>query len=142
MTVYLPDIMMNFSPMRALVYRSTPTHLLSADDLAALAFQARALNALDGISGLLIAGSDRFVQLIEGSQEGIDALLERLRADQRHRDLTILIDTIVPRRSTMGWDMELIDGTAIDGGFIGAAHPLFDLLDGGLRQAILTAACG
>ena len=133
---------MNFSPMRALVYRSSPTRTLSSDDLTRLALHAQSLNALDGISGLLIAGPDRYVQLIEGSEEGIEALLDRLRADDRHSGLTIVFDRTVARRSTMGWDMQLIAGGDALGRLDEAELALLDRLDADLRHAVFVAVSG
>jgi len=65
--------------LKTLTYTSRARLDLSAQDLADIHESARHLNALDGITGLLVFDGTRFLQIIEGSEEAIDDLVERLR---------------------------------------------------------------
>ena len=49
------------------------------------------------------------MQLIEGSQEGIERLMIRIKRDTRHYDVQVLEDGPVPHRSFSGWSMAFLD---------------------------------
>ncbi|MBN8807619.1 MAG: BLUF domain-containing protein [Sphingomonas sp.] len=93
--------------MRQLVYRSitTASSGLAADDCAAIAKGAYVRNGIDGISGLLFADGDTFVQAIEGEDGAVEALVARLKVDPRHGELDVLIDRIITVRDFGGWSM-------------------------------------
>jgi hypothetical protein len=91
-----------------LTYTSRARLDLGDEDLAAIHQTARHLNALDGITGLLLFDGSRFLQIIEGSESAIDNLVERLRMDRRHSAFEIRDERFVDRRSFSGWSMELL----------------------------------
>lgn len=95
-------------PIRSLIYVSDARPGLTADDLDRIHHAARNLNALDGITGLLVFNGERFMQIIEGTGEAIEDLLARLRRDPRHLNLWVRSDTIVPEKSFRDWTMELV----------------------------------
>ena len=76
--------------------------------LAAIHQTARHLNALDGISGLLLFDGSRFLQIVEGVEGAIDNLVERLRMDARHSAFEVRDERYVERRSFPDWSMELV----------------------------------
>lgn len=93
--------------LKSLTYTSFARLDLTADDLAAIQRTARELNALDGISGLLIYNGTHFAQIIEGSRSAIDDLAERLRRDPRHSGLEVRDERALEQRSFPDWTMEL-----------------------------------
>ncbi|QNP48690.1 BLUF domain-containing protein [Diaphorobacter aerolatus] len=48
---------------------------------------ARELNAIRGITGLLVFDGESFAQYVEGARQSIEALRLALMADRRHTDL-------------------------------------------------------
>jgi hypothetical protein len=94
--------------LKSLTYTSLATLDLTADDLEAIHRSARELNALDGITGLLIFNGTHFLQIIEGAPEAIGDLVERLRRDPRHNGFEIRDETEVEQRSFPDWSMELV----------------------------------
>lgn len=94
--------------LKTLTYTSRARLDLSADDLADIRHSARHLNALDGITGLLVFDGTRFLQILEGAEEAVDMLVERLRADPRHSAFEIRDERVVTERSFPGWSMELV----------------------------------
>ena len=94
--------------LKALTYTSRASLDLSAQDLADIHDSARHLNALDGITGLLVFDGVRFLQIVEGSQEAIDSLVDRLRADSRHSAVEVRDERLVDERSFPDWSMELV----------------------------------
>jgi hypothetical protein len=94
--------------LKSLTYTSLARLDLEASDIEAIHRTARELNALDGISGLLIFNGTHFLQIIEGAPDAIDELVERLRRDPRHSGLEIRDERIVGERSFPDWSMELV----------------------------------
>lgn len=94
--------------LKSLTYTSLARLDLNADDLEAIHRGAREGNALDGITGLLIFNGTHFLQIVEGSPEAIDDLVERLRRDPRHSGFEVRDQQIVEERSFPDWSMELV----------------------------------
>lgn len=94
--------------LKTVTYTSLARLDLTAADLAAIHETARRLNALDGVTGLLIFNGSRFLQIIEGAESAIDDLVARLRADPRHSAFEIRDERIVAERAFPDWSMELL----------------------------------
>jgi hypothetical protein len=73
---------------------------------------SRRNNRRDGLSGLLVVGGRRFLQVLEGPRALIDAAYLRIKADPRHFALVELSRKLITERAFAGWDMgcEQIDG--------------------------------
>lgn len=94
--------------LKTLTYTSRASLDLGDEDLAAIHQTARHLNALDGITGLLLFDGSRFLQIIEGAEDAIDNLVERLRMDRRHSAFELRDERYLERRSFPDWSMELV----------------------------------
>ncbi len=94
--------------LRSLTYTSLAGLDLTARDLDAIHSAARRINPLDGITGLLIFNGVRFLQIVEGSEAALDALLSRLRRDHRHSGIEIRDVHPIDRRAFPEWSMELV----------------------------------
>jgi hypothetical protein len=94
--------------LKTLTYTSRARLDLGEEDLAAIHQTARHFNALDGISGLLLFDGSRFLQIVEGTEDAIDNLVERLRMDPRHSAFEVRDERYVERRSFPDWSMELV----------------------------------
>lgn len=94
--------------LKTLTYTSRARLDLRDEELAAIHQTARHLNALDGISGLLLFDGSRFLQIVEGAEDAIDNLVERLRMDPRHSAFEVRDERYVDRRSFPDWSMELV----------------------------------
>jgi len=57
--------------------------------VARILAKSRKNNAERGIVGGLFFGDGCFLQCLEGPDEAVDRLYERIRADSRHRDVTV-----------------------------------------------------
>lgn len=90
---------------------------------------ARDLNAIDGITGLLIFDGSRFLQWIEGPPQAIDDLIERLRRDPRHSAFEIREEGGADDRLFGGWTMEMVQ---VSGRFFTASDDLAAGLPAGL----------
>lgn len=94
--------------LKTLTYTSRARLDLTDGDLDDIHQTARHLNALDGVTGLLLFDGSRFLQIIEGAEAAIDNLVERLRRDPRHSAFEVRDERFVERRSFADWSMELL----------------------------------
>ena len=66
---------------------------------------SRRNNARDGLSGLLLVGGRRFLQVLEGPAEALDSAYARIRQDPRHFALVELARRPIDERSFAQWSM-------------------------------------
>jgi hypothetical protein len=92
-----------------IIYASRATKALSPEELAAILETARFHNTLDGITGMLLYRRGHFLQVLEGTEERLGALLEKLNRDPRHHQMQTLIDVRVPSRAFGAWSMAFQD---------------------------------
>ncbi len=111
--------------LKTLTYTSRARLDLTEEDLGGIHQTARHLNALDGISGLLLFDGARFLQIVEGSEEAVDNLVERLRRDSRHSAFEIRDERHVEQRSFPDWSMELV---RVSAGYAGAKEDVATIL--------------
>ena len=107
----------------SLTYTSLARLDLQASDLENIHRAARELNALDGITGLLVFNGTHFLQIVEGTRDAIDDLLERLRRDPRHTGLEVRDRHRMPQRSFPDWSMELV---RVNAGYFEAREAIQD----------------
>ncbi len=119
--------------LKTLTYTSRARLDLGDEDLAAIHETARHLNALDGISGLLLFDGSRFLQIVEGSEDAIDNLVERLRMDPRHSAFEVRDERPVERRSFEGWSMEMV---RVSAGFRAAREEIAPILPDGMAPPV------
>jgi len=94
--------------LTSVTYTSLARLDLQASDLEDIHRTARDQNAIEGITGLLIFNGTHFLQIIEGSAEAIEDLIEKLRRDPRHTGFEIRDRRKVEERSFPDWSMELV----------------------------------
>src|SRR3569623_1225428 len=94
--------------LTSLTYTSLARLDLDSSDLEDIHRTARELNALDGITGLLVFNGTHFLQIIEGAKHAIDELVARLRLDRRHSGFEIRDQHSIDARSFPDWSMELV----------------------------------
>ena len=89
-----------------LIYMST---LRNNDEsvLPAILESAVRYNTRDNITGMLLCADGCLMQVLEGEPASVRATFERIEADPRHHDLTLLTDESVAARSFEGWRMGL-----------------------------------
>ena len=98
------------SDIRRLVYASVPTGPTRPRDLDGILVQARRNNGMNGISGLLVAAPDRYLQVLEGTPEAVDFIMDVIRSDKRHTDVEVLSDVPDRERTFGGWTMANLPG--------------------------------
>ncbi len=92
--------------LERLVYESTATgSTQSLLNMATILGEAQRNNDRQDLTGALAAHRERFIQVLEGSPERLDALLRRLESDPRHKHLRIIDRAPVEHRMFAGWSM-------------------------------------
>jgi hypothetical protein len=119
--------------LKTLTYTSRARLDMSDDELNDIQRSARSLNAIDGITGLLLFDGVRFLQLIEGSEDAVDNLAERLRRDRRHSDFEVRDERFSDARSFPDWSMNLV---RVGSGFTGVQVALAPLLPDDTTPAV------
>ena len=91
--------------MIRILYYSTATFTPKISDLEEILDIAWKNNTADDISGVLMYHDMTFFQIIEGPEENVRRLLERIKADPRHTGFTLTQDTPIETRSFSDWSM-------------------------------------
>jgi hypothetical protein len=94
--------------MRVLVYKSVATDLFDPVRIDDLCHQAFIFNNSKGITGLLIYHEKIFFQWIEGNENDIFLLYEKLKKDPRHQYLREILYTASASRQFNGWGMKAV----------------------------------
>ena len=96
------------SRLHRLIYVSRWTNGLGEDIGAALrriVAASIAKNRVCDITGLLLAHEGWFVQVLEGPEPAVSALVARIARDPRHRELQVLLSAPDERRMFSDWNM-------------------------------------
>jgi hypothetical protein len=141
--------------MLQVVYASAALAPLSELELTQLLMSARANNTRRGVTGLLLYIDGSFLQVLEGEDRVVDALLERIAQDPRHDRVSILLRRTIEQRQYAEWAMgfvspkhltESLPGysdylrarSGVDGKASAAEQLLASFRDGRLRSYIAT----
>lgn len=93
-----------------LIYLShiTATGLSNSSTLNDIAEVANKLNKIDDITGILCYGNGYFFQCVEGTEQALTNLKNRLLVDDRHKDLKIFDFSSIDERRFEGWSLRSI----------------------------------
>lgn len=92
--------------MKRIRYVSQFAKEMTPEEIDALAAQAAEKNLRLGVTGLLLTSGRLFFQILEGPDEAVDELFDRIAADDRHRDVFLLgSETGVRERVFPDWSM-------------------------------------
>ena len=102
-----PQPVVQAAPLFLLLYRS---HSLcrSDADVAQILHQARTNNAALEITGALMLYEDWFSQVLEGPEQAVKAVFERIKADPRHNSVEVIDSKAVDHRAFEHWKMAYV----------------------------------
>ncbi|MCU0925538.1 MAG: BLUF domain-containing protein [Hydrogenophaga sp.] len=115
-----------------IIYTSLAARDLTPQELAHLLDKARVHNAAQGITGMMVYHRREFMQLLEGEQETVQALYDRIVSDPRHQQLRKIWDGPIRERGFADWGMAFVAPEALA---LSGKPGYQDLLDQGMRQA-------
>jgi hypothetical protein len=88
-----------------LLYASRASESVQADELNAILARSRSNNPHHGITGVLCASGQIFLQVLEGGRLQVNALYNRIARDPRHYDVVLLRYEEISERRFAGWSM-------------------------------------
>jgi hypothetical protein len=91
--------------MRRLVYLSVPTKRMTDADLEGILSDARATNSQFGVTGVLVYQDEMFFQCLEGPDDSVGRIFDKIGQSTRHRTIKTLLDEKVEDRIFPDWSM-------------------------------------
>jgi hypothetical protein len=91
--------------MLSLIYVSTSVKLLNDEELLDILKISRQNNSPKDVTGLLLYKGGNFMQVLEGPDEAVEALYEKIKADPRHKDVNVLSREQISARQFPTWEM-------------------------------------
>jgi Sensors of blue-light using FAD len=114
-TLFLKGVLNGFSPakmgetggktMIQISYISRAAEPMPPDKLLALLQQCLANNLSSGVTGMLVYGNETFLQALEGDDQAVDELVEKISNDPRHTDIQLLHRRQIEERQYSDWTM-------------------------------------
>lgn len=88
-----------------LIYSSDRSPDCSQAEIDQILIDCQHNNKALGITGVLLITEDQFLQYMEGSEESVTQLLNKIKLDSRHKSLKILSEGTLPERVFPTWQM-------------------------------------
>jgi hypothetical protein len=103
-----------------LMYASRAAQGLDTEELSAILRRSRATNAKEGLTGALcLCNAGRlFIQVLEGGRDAVSKRYNRIVADTRHTDVTLLQFEEIGERRFAGWSMGQVNMARLNPGLI------------------------
>ena len=89
----------------SLVYVSFASQDMSEDELREILKKARENNQKLDVTGMLLYRNGFFIQALEGEEEVVTALYEKIKLDPRHRSILQIHKYPIRKRSFEDWSM-------------------------------------
>lgn len=109
-------------PLHSFIYISTVSEGLDEAGVDAILASARRNNVARGLTGMLLQYAGHFVQALEGPREALQEVYDRICADPRHQEVTLLEQAPIEARRFGDWAMHRVavkpgDEPAVDAFF-------------------------
>lgn len=95
--------------MHSLVYRSVADESFTIPQIYGMLSKAKDYNAEHGITGCLLYHNNQFLQLLEGEQDVVQSLFQKISADDRHQDIILIESSNSKERLFYDWSMAFHD---------------------------------
>jgi len=92
-----------------LIYGSNSSHPLSETELLEILGSCRKNNAELNITGMLLYHDGNFIQVLEGEEDVVVALYEKISQDPRHENVLTYVKQPIGQREFSDWEMGFID---------------------------------
>ena len=119
-----------------LLYVSAAAKGVDQAEIEAILASARARNAAQNVTGMLLYADRSFLQVLEGVQADVEAIFARIAKDPRHTGLSVLLEYNVPERNFREWSMGFERLQASDQAQMNA---IFQINGGAIRQRMTPA---
>lgn len=98
----------------SLVYTSIAAQPMSDDELKSILETSRRNNAAVNVTGMLLHKDGHFIQALEGEENAVNPLYEKIASDPRHVNVYKMFTRKVKERSFGDWTMGFNQLSSID----------------------------
>lgn len=91
--------------MITLIYHSVALNICSEKELNLFLTSVRRKNIRLNITGILFYHRGNILQILEGENNTVNELFEKIKIDNRHTDVVKLVDFKITKRSYVDWSM-------------------------------------
>jgi hypothetical protein len=88
-----------------MIYVSSATRLLSSRDLTQILRASNSNNKRLNITGMLLFANGSFIQVLEGEEQAVRLLYEKIAKDPRHSHITLIDDSEIDHPVFSSWSM-------------------------------------
>lgn len=109
-------------------------------NVARILHKSRSNNVKNGLVGVLYFGNGNFFQCLEGEEEAVDTLYQKLEADPRHTNVTLLSKKRITTQSFSNWAMKYVPiDQAMQKLLLDNGYASFDpyIFDDGMTQKVI-----
>lgn len=101
--------------MITLIYGSTAiNNHMPSEELVAILEKARQTNATLNITGMLLYDDGNFLQVLEGEDEVVTSLYNKICKDPRHIGIMLFVKKAIDKRHFDDWAMGFVDVKQLD----------------------------
>lgn len=101
--------------MLELVYKSKAKENITQLEIDAILETAQKFNQANELTGCLIFHNNYFIQLLEGDENVLRTLYDRISNDSRHTDIELLYEKTKSQRNFENWGMAFVNLDENDG---------------------------
>ena len=91
--------------MLSLIYVSSSVREMNPEELMDILKVSRENNVVSDVTGLLLYKGGNFMQALEGPDDVVRALYEKIKKDPRHKDVSIISTEQIQKRQFSAWEM-------------------------------------
>ena len=91
--------------MLSLIYVSTSVKLLNDEELLDILKISRENNSSKEVTGLLLYKGGNFMQVLEGPDDAVNGIFEKIKNDPRHKDVSVISREQIQSRQFPAWEM-------------------------------------
>ncbi len=122
--------------LTSLVYVSSAVRHLAEEEIVDILRASRKNNEGQAITGMLLYKGGNFMQVLEGPEDTVTGLLQKVSKDARHRGVLQMAKKKIDQRSFADWSMAFQNLDGVDGSKEEAYSPFLatSLLDDRFRS--------
>jgi hypothetical protein len=101
--------------MLSLIYVSTSVEIMNNDELLDILKKSHENNKAGNVTGMLLYKGGNFMQVLEGPDDVVNAIFEKVKKDPRHKDVMVISREQIQTRQFPSWEMAFqnLDNPAI-----------------------------
>ncbi|WP_412560429.1 BLUF domain-containing protein [Winogradskyella sp. MIT101101] len=93
----------------SVIYQSKSQSHFAPMDIELMLMKAKRKNKRLKITGCIVYGDNKFIQLIQGPKDAIIDLYKEIKADKRHFKVTTLLEQSTEQKIWSDWSMAMLD---------------------------------